>query len=148
MLLTFEKNRHSVKLFFICSIFKEEGKMIHKKELSENDTNEVLFDCAEEAWFWYCKYENKNPFKSKNSNKVIVRPCVLDDIYISVVKLYLAKKISERHIKTLVKYGRLLCPPDVRIKEEEMEALWWDDAMDKLETVLIKKGIVRCKNLD
>lgn len=114
----------------------------------ENDSGEVLFSCAEEAWFWYCKYEKRTPYKTKNSNKVVVRPCLLDDIYLSVEKLYWAKKISNRHVKTLIKYGRMLCPPDARIKDEEMEALWWDDAMDKLETVLRKKGIVRCNDLD
>ncbi len=114
----------------------------------ETEIGEVLFDCAEDAWFWYCKYEKRTPYKSNNSNSVVIRPCVIDDIYLCVVKLYLAKKISERHIKTLVKYGRMLCPPDARVKDEAMEALWWDDAMDKLETVLRKKGIVRCESLD
>lgn len=122
--------------------------MFEKLNYIETETGEVLFDCAEDAWFWYCKYEKRTPYKSNNSNDVVIRPCVVDDIYLCVVKLYLAKKISERHIKTLVKYGRMLCPPDVRIKDEELEALWWDDAMDKLETVLRKKGIVRCKDLD
>ncbi|MBD5398134.1 hypothetical protein HDR60_01345 [bacterium] len=120
---------------------------LEKLTVLENESGEVLFECAEDAWFWYCKYEKRNPYKSNNSNKVIVRPCMLDDIYLSVVKLYLAKKISERHLKTLIKYGRLQCPPDSRIKDEEMEALWWDDAIDKLETVLRKKGIVRCEDL-
>lgn len=114
----------------------------------ENEFGEVLFDSAEEAWFWYCRYENKSPFKLKNSNKSIARPCVLDDIYLCVVRLYLAKKIRECHLKTLIKFGRKFCAPDFRIFEEQQEALWWDDAMDKLETVFRAKGIVRCKNLD
>jgi hypothetical protein len=120
---------------------------LKREELFQEEDNAVLFESAEEAWFWYCKYENKSPYKMKNSNRVIIRPCVVDDIYLAVSKLYLAKKISERHLKTLIKYGRLFCPPDARVREEEMEALWWDDAMDKLETILRKKGIVACKDL-
>ncbi len=115
--------------------------------LTEENPNQVLFDSAEEAWFWYCKYEEKSFSKSNSSNKII-RPCYLDDIYIVVSKLYLARKISERHLKTLIKYGKMQVVPDHRILEEQEEALWWDDAMDKLETILMKKGIVRCKQLD
>lgn len=114
----------------------------------ETEIGEVLFDCAEDAWFWYCKYEKRTPYKSNNSNNVVIRPCVLDDIYLCVEKLFFAKKIGGRHVKTLIKYGRMLCPPDIRVEDEAMEALWWDDAMDKLETLLRKKGIVRCKNSD
>ena len=38
--------------------------------------------------------------------------------------------------------------PDKRILDERQEALWWNDAMDIIETLLIKKGIVKCKNLE
>ncbi|MCR5506992.1 MAG: hypothetical protein K6F04_04050 [bacterium] len=113
----------------------------------EENPNQVLFESAEEAWFWFCKYDNmKNGHKSKTSNIVISRPCVLDDIYIVVSKLYLARKIKERHLKTLIKYGRMQIAPDERIVDEQDEAIWWSDAMDKIETVLIKKGIVKCEN--
>ena len=60
----------------------------------------------------------------------------------------MAKKIHERHLKTLIKYGRMQIAPDIRVVDEQQEALWWNDAMDIIETVLMKKGIVRCKNLD
>jgi hypothetical protein len=59
-----------------------------------------------------------------------------------VVRLALANKISRRHLAALVKYGRKQAPPDFRVKAEEMESMWWDDAMDKLQCVLIRKGIV------
>ncbi len=108
----------------------------------------ILFDSAEEAWFWFCRYDERIGYKSNNSNFKIIRPCQLDDIYIVVSRLYIARKISERHLKTLIKYGRLQIVPDERILEEQEEALWWSDAMDKLEIVLIKKGIVKCKNLE
>ncbi len=112
----------------------------------EENLNQTLFESAEEAWFWFCRYDERTGYKIKTSRCRIVRPCFLDDIYIVVSKLYLAKKIRERHIKTLIKYGRMQVPPDSRIVDEQEEALWWDDAMSIIETVLIKKGIVKCKD--
>jgi hypothetical protein len=119
-----------------------------KKGYCFEESGEVSFSCAEEAWFWYCRYENHTPYKANNSNDVITRPCVVDDIYVSVAKLYLARKIGERHVRTLVRYGRAQVPPDPRIADQEEEAVWWDDAIDKLETVLAKKGIVKCDPLE
>ncbi|MDR1008770.1 MAG: hypothetical protein LBL52_00780 [Rickettsiales bacterium] len=105
---------------------------------------EILFRSAEEAWFWYCRYEERTIMKQRQEPETakIRRPCHLDDVYLCVAKLYIARKISERHVKTLVKYGRLGLAPDPRIAEEERESLWWDDALDKLEQVLRAKGIV------
>ena len=111
----------------------------------EENLDGILFQNAEEAWFWFCKYDGRTGYKSNISNKRIIRPCQRDDIYIVVSKLYIAKKIGERHLKTLIKYGRMQIAPDSRVVEEQEEALWWDDAMDKLETIFIKKGIVKCK---
>jgi hypothetical protein len=105
----------------------------------------VPFSDSEEAWFWYCKYEERSSFRSSNSNREVVRPCQLDDIYICAVRLVLDNKISRRHLSTLIKYGRRQAPPDFRVKAEESESIWWDDAMDKLQSVFIRKGIVSAK---
>ncbi len=112
----------------------------------DKNQNYVLFENAEEAWFWYCRYDERNGFKLNNSSNRIIRVCNLDDIYLVVSKLYLAKKISERHLKTLIKYGRMQIVPDERIEEEKDEALWWSDAMDKIEIILKNKGIVKCND--
>ncbi len=117
-------------------------------DFCDENPNQVLFESAEEAWFWFCKYDARTGYKAKTSICKVVRPCFLDDIYIVVSKLYLARKISERHLKTIIKYGRMQMIPDERIVDEQEEALWWSDAMDKIETILIKKGIVRCKNME
>ena len=100
------------------------------------------FKDSEEAWFWYCRYEERSVFRSGKGARDVLRPCQLDDIYICVARLFIDKKIGRRHIKTLVKYGNLLVPPDPRIEAEAMDALWWDDALDKLHTILAKKGVV------
>jgi len=39
-------------------------------------------------------------------------------------------------------YGLREFPPDPRCSEEVEHARWWDDAMDRLTTVLRAKGIV------
>ena len=96
----------------------------------EENPNQVLFESAEEAWFWFCRYDERTGYKIKTSRCKIIRPCSLDDIYIVVSKLYLAKKIHERHLKTLIKYGRMQIAPDIRVVDEQQEALWWNYAMD------------------
>ena len=62
--------------------------------LCEENPNQVLFDSAEDAWLWFCRYDNRTGYKVKTSRCKIIRPCYLDDIYIVVSKLYLAKKDS------------------------------------------------------
>jgi hypothetical protein len=128
--------------------FEKEVEMVKREpEIPESDAVAegpiaIPFSDAEEAWFWYCKYEERSVFRSSNSNRETPRPCQLDDIYICVVRLALDGKISRRHVATLVKYGRKQRPPDFRVKDEEMESMWWDDALDKLQSVLARKGIV------
>ena len=56
----------------------------------EENPNQMLFESAEEAWFWFCKYDNRTGYKIKSSASKILRPCFLDDIYLVVTKLYLA----------------------------------------------------------
>jgi hypothetical protein len=108
----------------------------------ENDSADILFGNAEEAWFWYCKYENKSGYKRNNSNSSVARPCVLSDIYLSVARLYFSKKIKARHMRVLVKYGHLFAPPDARVVGEEKDAALWDEAMGMLEALLLSKKIV------
>jgi len=118
------------------------------EDFLEENPNQTCFESAEEAWFWFCKYDVRNGYKPKTSDYKIIRPCFLDDIYIVVSKLYLSRKIKERHLKTLIKYGRMQIAPDGRIVDEQDEALWWEDAMDKMETLLRAKGIVKCKSVE
>ena len=116
--------------------------------LCDENQNQTLFESAEEAWFWFCRYDERIGYKVKTSRYRIVRPCCLDDIYLVVSKLYIARKIKERYLKTIIKYGRMQLVPDERIVDEREDALWWSDAMDKIEIVLIKKGIVKCGNVE
>jgi hypothetical protein len=100
------------------------------------------FKSAEEAWFWYCRNEERNKTLRSYSRSDFERPCRPDDVYIVAARLYISKRLSERHIRTMVEFGRRQLVPDPRVREEEAAALWWDDAMDKMEQVLRAKGVV------
>ena len=104
----------------------------------------VQFNDVEEAWFWFCKYDDRRDgFKRKNSAKTVSRPCFLDDIYVVVSRLYFAGKITKRHLGVLSKYGKRQIVPDDRIFEEMEDAQYWKEVMAKMKLVLVCKGIVK-----
>jgi hypothetical protein len=102
-----------------------------------------FFKNAEEAWFWYCRHQAlKEGSSYRPQIPRLSRPCSLSDIYVCVVKLSLCGILKKRHVNTLVKFGRRLSPPDHRLDEEVEEAIWWEEAMDKLQTIMLGKGFV------
>ena len=70
------------------------------------------------------------------------RPCEPDDVYRVVKRLSVNKIISRRHIHTLAFYGKNERPPDPRCREEERAHILWNEAFDKITTVLKKKDII------
>jgi hypothetical protein len=53
-----------------------------------------------------------------------------------------ARRLDNEHIKVLASYGAGLSPPDPRLREQERAHRLWDEALDRLTTVLRRKGIV------
>lgn len=112
-----------------------------------NPQNVVQFSSAEEAWFWFCKYNGRrNGYKRISSVYRIFRPCSLDDIYIVVARLFLSGVITKEQLAILLKYGKYQIVPDMRIFDECEDALLWREAIAKLEKAFIEKGIVRVRN--
>jgi hypothetical protein len=70
------------------------------------------------------------------------RPCEPDDVYKAIVFLYRRTAINFHHVDVLANFGMKERPPDPRIKTEE--ELWcrWNEALDKLGTILKQKKIV------
>lgn len=56
--------------------------------------------------------------------------------------LFRRRNIGREHLAALGRYGWRERPPDPRRREEERPARLWDEALDRLSTVLRKKGIV------
>ena len=109
---------------------------------------EKLFDTPQEVWFWFMKYEQfKEYFIAYKPISVwtVPRPCIPSDIYIIVKRFYLEKIISYNELKTMLKYGKIGREPNCYDKKELNDWESWESAMDKLYSVLYKKGIINRK---
>lgn len=106
------------------------------------------FCSAEEAWFWFirCLRARRDGARFQNSNNGSARPCEPDDLYLAVMRLFISRRIGKEHLQVLEAFGLRETPPDPRRQEEQRAARLWDMALDRLETILKSKGIVRCDN--
>ncbi len=109
-----------------------------------SDVPGVPFDTTEDAWFWYvhCQVMRQEGGVFQDGVDQIVRPCDPDDIHRAAMALKAAGRIGGHHLTTLARFGLLGRPPDPRCREEEWAARMWDEALDRLTTVLRAKGIV------
>lgn len=108
-------------------------------------TNETVpFETAEEAWFWFISAQ-----AAKNDGAQYVagaglypRPCEPVDILKVLDTLYRNRRLLRDHLLVLRHYGRRQMPPDAaRIKERRAYGLW-REALERIEEILIRKGIV------
>ena len=70
------------------------------------------------------------------------RPCDPDDLYRVAIALARGGVIRSQHLFVLGKYGLCERPPDPRCRNEQEAFQLWDEALDRLTTVLRQKGIV------
>ncbi len=108
------------------------------------DLGTVPFIDAEDAWFWYsrCQILRNHGVKLGDMPNSMTRPCSPDDIHIAVTGLLRRQIIGNEHMRVLCVYGIRESPPDPRSRDEERPARLWDEALDRLTTVLRPKGIV------
>jgi len=101
------------------------------------------FRTAEEAWFWYVRAQRaRRDGQRFDGPGDVARPCSADDIYLAAVKLVRGGTLRLWHLRTLLAFGFQDRPPDPRVAAEERDARLWDEALDRLTTVLRRKGIV------
>lgn len=117
-------------------------RYIHKKYSSPASV--VPFDTAEQAWFWFarCQKLRNEGIRSGDRLQPVSRPCEPDDLYRTAIALYRQRRLNDQHIKVMSHYGFRECPPDPRQRSEEQAARLWADAMDRLHSPLLGKGIV------
>lgn len=104
----------------------------------------IPFVDAEEAWFWFIRSERARIEGARLSRDATneTRPCEPDDLYRFVMALRRAGKLRDDHLRVLTQYGWRECSPDPRVREEELPLCLWNEALDRLTTVLKAKGIV------
>ena len=104
----------------------------------------TLFVDAEEAWFWYMRSQKArwDGARFDADRSVSERPCTPDDIYRAIMALYRQKLIKKEHLRTLASYGLIETPPDPKDRQQQQDARLWDEALDRLTTVLKQKNLI------
>jgi hypothetical protein len=104
----------------------------------------TAFGSAEEAWFWFvrCQQVRREGARLTNGQGEFERPCDADDIYRAVMALVRRGILAGTHLAVLGKFGLAGRPPDVRTADEATAARLWNEALDRLTTILRGKGIV------
>ena len=112
---------------------------------NQPDTDTTMFETAQEAWLWFVLAQEARNAGARISAglSLISRPCEPMDILKCVERLYRNRRLVMDHILVLRHYGKRQLPPDpARIKEVRATHLW-NEALERLEPVFIRKGIVR-----
>jgi len=99
---------------------------------------------AEEAWFWFVRSEKARAERAKASEtkSIFDRPCDPDDVFRWVKQLYEDGSLATGHLVVMGQYGFLDRLPDPDADEEVVDHIMWTDAFDRLEPMLIDKGVV------
>ena len=122
------------------------GKKIkNKTPRTSNDKEYVPFVDAVEAWFWFIQaQEAKNEGARFTAGQSLTpRPCEPTDILKILDTLYRNRRLMRDHLLVLRHYGRRQLAPDSRRIKEARAHLLWVEAMERIEPILVKKGIVQ-----
>ena len=105
----------------------------------------VPFQSAEEAWFWFVGAQEARQDGARFSagQGLMPRPCEPVDILKAVDRLYRQRRLIRDHLMVLRYYGRRRMPPDCRRMREARAYTIWTEALERIEAVLVNKGIVR-----
>ena len=115
------------------------------KYLSFTDNRETTpFESAEEAWFWYCLCEELGFERAKGHTDKTARPCETSDIILAVKRLLRDGSLQPEHIRILQKYGFEQAPPHINFGATQKICNLWKEAISSLDSILKRKGIVRC----
>ncbi len=113
------------------------------KPTTDNKTQP--FECAEEAWFWFILAQDaKNDGARVTAGAgLIPRPCEPADIFNVLNQLHRGRRLLMEHLLVLRHYGRRQMAPDPRRVKEVRAFHLWQEAMERMEPLLVRKGIVK-----
>jgi len=108
----------------------------------------VPFDSAEDAWFWFirCQAVRAEGARFEAGFASVARPCDPDDIAACLISLVRQRVLARPHLRVLGTYGTAFRPPDSRDRHESNDSRLWESALDKMTTVLARKGIIACRD--
>ncbi|MEM9470235.1 MAG: hypothetical protein AAF988_08745 [Pseudomonadota bacterium] len=112
------------------------------------ETKTIPFESAMEMWFWFIQaQEAKNEGARFTAGlSLMPRPCEPTDILKILDRLYRNRRLERDHLLVLRHYGRRQMPPDPRrVKEVRAHGLW-KEALERIEPILVRKGIVHEKD--
>lgn len=107
-------------------------------------TGIVPFESTEEAWFWFINAQQARHDGARFTagQGALLRPCEPVDILRILDRLYRQRRLLRDHLMVLRYYGRRGMPPDSRRVREMRAYKIWSEALARLESALIGKGIV------
>lgn len=108
------------------------------------DIERTPFDSTEEAWFWFIEAQKAREDGARFSfgQGLVPRPCEPLDILNVLNALYRKRRLLMDHLRVLRHYGDRQMPPDPRRHKEMRAHDLWCEALDRIEPVLVRKGIV------
>jgi hypothetical protein len=107
------------------------------------------FDTAEEAWFWFIQAQaaRNDGARFASGLGLIPRPCEPVDILKILDHLHRNRRVLMEHLLVLRHYGKRKMAPDPRrVKELRAHRLWLE-ALERMEPLMVRKGIVRARHL-
>lgn len=122
--------------------------MIEKNrgQMAEQPSAEgIPFASVEEAWFWFVQANAARQAGARIVKGIGCqqRPCEPVDILTVLERLYRSRRLMMDHIRVLHFYGvRMVAPDPYRTKEIRAHKIW-SEALERLEDVLMAKGIVQ-----
>ncbi len=125
------------------------GETVVKIRDSEGQVSGATpFDNVEEAWFWFiaAQQARNDGARFVAGNGSIIRPCEPVDILKILDSLYRNRRLQRDHLLVLRHYGRRNMPPDSRRVKETRAFYIWEEAMERLHPIMVRKGIIAHKN--
>lgn len=103
------------------------------------------FERAEEAWFWFIAAQAARADGAKATAGIglIPRPCEPADIMNVLNHLHRNRRLLMEHLMVLRHYGRRMMAPDPRRVKETRAFYLWKEALERIEPLLVRKGIVK-----
>lgn len=109
-----------------------------------SDTDFLPFESAGEVWFWFIQAQQarNEGARFKAGVGAAPRPCEPIDVLKILDRLYRTRRLLKDHLLVLRHYGRRGYAPDPRRVKEARAYKLWAEALERMEPVLERKGIV------